>query len=66
MEKWGYSSTILDLDTRRRGMVSFIHLPLNHCGNWKELERRLGGLQNRSGLYGEENDLLPRREQNPR
>jgi hypothetical protein len=60
IEKWRHNSTILDLNTRWRWMVSFTLLPLYP---WKYgppylLDRRLCGLQGRSGLYGEEKSLL--------
>jgi hypothetical protein len=62
MGKWRYSSTILDLGTRWRWVVSFISVTL--YPRWKNprypLERRLGGPQIQSGLCGEEkNHALP-------
>jgi hypothetical protein len=53
MEEWRYSSTILDLDTGWKWMVSFMPLPPY------PLDRRLDGPQSRSGLCGEEINLIP-------
>jgi hypothetical protein len=52
--QWRYSSTILDLGTRRRRVVSFTLRPL--CSQGKELRcplvRRLSGHEIRSGRCG--------------
>jgi hypothetical protein len=54
---------ILDLGTRWKRVVSFTPRPLYPQGNnpWYSLDRRLGGLQSRSGRGGEEKNsqLLP-------
>jgi hypothetical protein len=59
MEEWRYSSTILDPNTRW-GEWSASH-PYRFCpwGNRPRdpLDRRLGGPQSRSGLYGEQKNL---------
>jgi hypothetical protein len=49
--EWRFSSTILDLSTRCRGMVSFKSRPLYLRGNSSRcpLDRRLGGPQSQSG-----------------
>jgi hypothetical protein len=52
---------ILDLGTRRRWVVSFTPRLLHPQGNspWYPLNRRLGGLQSRSGGGGEEKNSQP-------
>jgi hypothetical protein len=59
MEKWRYSSTILDLGTMWRRVVRFTPRPLYPWGNRPRypLGRRLGGAQSRSRRYGEEKSL---------
>lgn len=54
------SSTILNPGTGWRRMASPTHLPLYHWGQspWYQLDRRLGGPQSQSGLYGENKNLL--------
>jgi hypothetical protein len=63
---WGSGSITprtLDLGTRWRGMVSFISQLIypQRKSLWYPLDRRLGGLQARSGRGGEEinSQLLP-------
>jgi hypothetical protein len=66
--EWGYSSTILDLGTRWRWLVSFTLLPLYPRGKSPRhpLDRRLGGRQSRCGCCGEEKNLaLPGIEPGP-
>jgi hypothetical protein len=59
MGDWKYGSTILDLDTRCRWVVSFKPLPLYH--RWKysrcPLDKRSRGSQTQSGHYGVEKKL---------
>jgi hypothetical protein len=52
---------ILDLGSRRRWVVSFTPRPLYPQGKnpWYPLDRRLGGLQSRSGRGGEEKNSQP-------
>jgi hypothetical protein len=58
MGEWRYSSTVLDLGIRLRGMVSFTPRPLYlRRSPQYPLERRLGGPQGRSGRCGEEKNL---------
>jgi hypothetical protein len=59
MDEWRYSSTILDLGTRWRRVVSFTPRPLYPRGNRPRypLYRRLGGPQSRSERHGEEKNL---------
>jgi hypothetical protein len=62
MEEWRYyCSTILDLRTRWRWVFSFMPLPYYLWGHssWYSLYRRLGGLQSRSGRFGEEKNCFP-------
>jgi hypothetical protein len=56
MGEWRYRSTILDLDTRWRWVVSFTSV-----GNrpWYPLDRGLGEPHSRSGLRGESEYLTP-------
>jgi hypothetical protein len=54
--KWRYSSTILNLGTRRRSVVSFTPWPIYRM---YPLYRSLGGPQSRSRYCGEEKNLLP-------
>jgi hypothetical protein len=58
-ERW-YSFTILDLGTRRRGVVRFTPLPLYLQENspWRPLDRRLGKPQSWSGRCGVETNLI--------
>jgi hypothetical protein len=60
MWEWRYSSTILDLDTRWRWVVSFSPRPLHPRGKSPphELDRRLSGPKYRSGRCGEKKNLL--------
>jgi hypothetical protein len=53
--EWRYSSTTLDLSTRWRWVVGFMFWPLSPEGKCPQypLDRRLGGLQSRSGCHGE-------------
>jgi hypothetical protein len=53
MGEWRYSSTILDLGTRWRWVVSFTPRPLY---SRYSLDGRLGGRQSPSGRYGREKD----------
>jgi hypothetical protein len=59
MGKWRYSSTILDLSTRWRLVVSFTPLPLyfRRKSPHYPIERRLGGPKSRSGSCEEEKYL---------
>jgi hypothetical protein len=59
MGEWRYSSTILYLGTTWNWLVSFTSLPLYPQVNnpLYPLDRRLGGLQSRSGRCGEEENL---------
>jgi hypothetical protein len=68
MGEWKYSATILDLSTGWRWVVSFTYRPLYPRGKNPRcpLDRRLGGPQSRSGLWGEEKNLLPLSEIGPR
>jgi hypothetical protein len=56
----GIAPRILDLGTRWNCVVSFTARILYPQGNspWYPLDRRLSGLQNRSGRGGEENSQL--------
>jgi hypothetical protein len=56
MRKWKYSSTILQVGTRRRLVVSFRFLKLHHCGKslQYQLDRRLCAPKCRFGRYEEE------------
>jgi hypothetical protein len=64
--EWRYSSTILDLGTRWRWVVSLTLQPLYPPGNRPRypLDRRLGGSQCQSGRCGEEKHILPSKESN--
>jgi hypothetical protein len=66
MGKWRCSSTILDLGTRWRWVVSFTLRPPYLWGKGPQypLDRSLGGPQRRSGRNGEEK-MLTCRESNP-
>jgi hypothetical protein len=57
--EWRYSSTILDLSTRWRQVVSFMHLPFYPWGKSPQypLDRMLGGPKYQSGCRGEEKNL---------
>jgi hypothetical protein len=57
----GIAPRILDLSTRWRWVVSFTPRPLYPQGKspWYPLDRRLGGLQSRSGRSGEEKNSQP-------
>jgi hypothetical protein len=61
MGEWRYSSTILDLGTRWRWVVSFKPQPLWPGGNspWFPLDRMLGGPQSQSVCCGVEENVLP-------
>jgi hypothetical protein len=61
--EWRYSSTIPDLGTRWRWVVSVMPRPLYPWGKSPlyPLDRRLGGPQSWSGCYGEEKNLAPAR-----
>jgi hypothetical protein len=61
MGEWRYSSTVLDLVTKWRWVVSFTPLPLYPGGNWRRypLDRKLGGPQSRYRRYREEKNLAP-------
>jgi hypothetical protein len=54
MEEWRYSSTIFDLDTIWRCVVSFTFLPLYPRANLPRypVDRGLSGPQSRSGRSG--------------
>jgi hypothetical protein len=67
MMEWRYSSTILDLGTRWRWMVSFTPRLLYPQGKipWYHLIVALGGLKGLSGHCGVEKNFLPLRESNP-
>jgi hypothetical protein len=56
MGEWRYSSTILDLGTRWRWVVSFMPRPLypRRKSSGYPMDRRLGGPQSRSGRCREE------------
>jgi hypothetical protein len=60
MGEWRYSSTILDLGTRWRWVVSSMSLPLYPWRNspWYPLDRRPRGLQSHSVCCGEKENLL--------
>jgi hypothetical protein len=63
MREWRYNSTILDLGTRWRRVVSFKPLLFYPQGKSPQypLDGRLGGPQSLPGRYGEEKNLtLPR------
>jgi hypothetical protein len=66
-EEGRYSSGILNLGPRRRGVVSFTPLPLYRRGNSPRypLYRGLGGPQSRSEPYGGEKNILPLSGNNP-
>jgi hypothetical protein len=57
--EWRYSSTILDLSTRWRQVVSFMHLPFYPWGKNSQypLDWMLGEPKNWSGCNGEEKNL---------
>jgi hypothetical protein len=59
--EWKYSSTILDLGTKWTQVVSFAPLQIYPRGNSPQypLDRRVGGFQSRSGLCGEDKNVLP-------
>jgi hypothetical protein len=59
--KWKYNSTILELGTRWRWLVSFMPPLLSFWGKSSRypLHRRLGGPQTWSRLYRERNNFLP-------
>jgi hypothetical protein len=61
MGQWRYSSTILDLGTRWRWVVSFMPRPFTPGGKSPRytLDKRLGGPQCRSGRCGLEKNLFP-------
>jgi hypothetical protein len=61
MGKWTYSSTILQLRTRKRTVIHLALLLLYLCRNspWYPLYRRLGELQSQSGCHGEEENNWP-------
>jgi hypothetical protein len=61
MGEWRYSSTILDLSTKWRWVVSFTPRPLYPRGNRPQypLNRRLGEPQSRSGRCAIEKNFLP-------
>jgi hypothetical protein len=60
MGEWRYSSIIFDLDTRWKWVVSFTPRPLYL--RWRSprnaFDRRLGGLQKRSGRCGIEENIV--------
>jgi hypothetical protein len=66
-ESGGIAPRILDLDTRWRLVVSFTPHPLYPHGNslLYPLDRRLGGLQSRSGRCGEDKNSQPLPRQEP-
>jgi hypothetical protein len=61
MGEWRYSSTILDLGTRWRRVVSFTSRPLYPRGKRPQypLDRKLVGPQSWSGCYGVKKSILP-------
>jgi hypothetical protein len=61
MGEWRYSSTILDLDTKWKWVVSFMLRPLYRRGKNPRypLDRKLGVVQSRSGRCGVQKNLLP-------
>jgi hypothetical protein len=65
--EWRYSSTILDLGSRWKLVVSFTSRPLYSRGNsyGYPLDRRLGGSQSWSGRYEEEKNLALTGNRNP-
>jgi hypothetical protein len=69
MAKWRYNTTILDIGTRWRWVVSFTPWPLYHQekSNQYPLDRRLGGPQSRSRWCTVEKNVvaLPRSESRP-
>jgi hypothetical protein len=67
MGEWRYSSTILDLGTKWRWVVSFTPRTLYVRGNSSRfpLARRLGGPQILSGCCGVQKNPLLRRKSNP-
>jgi hypothetical protein len=66
--EWMCSSTILDLDTRWRWVVSFTPRLLYPRGKSPRypLDRRLGGPQNRSGNYRQKKNFVTLQEIEPR
>jgi hypothetical protein len=64
---WNYSSTHSLSSALDGGVVSFMPRPLYPHGKspWCPLDRRLGGLQSRSGRGGEEKNSRPLRDSNP-
>jgi hypothetical protein len=62
MGEWRYSSTIINLGTRWRLVVSFTPLPLYPLDR---LDTRLDGSQSRSARHGEEKNLAPARNRTP-
>jgi hypothetical protein len=67
MREWRYCSTILDLSTRWRSVVSFRHqllYPWEKSTQYPS-DRRLGGPQSRSKCCGEERNLAPARNWGP-
>jgi hypothetical protein len=60
MGEWRYSSTILDLGTRRTGCFT----PGENAPRYP-LDRRLGGPQSRSGRCGEQKYLVPAGNRSP-
>jgi hypothetical protein len=66
MGDWRYSSTVLDLSTRWRWVVSFTPQLLYPLGKspWYPSDRRVGDPQSRSGCCGEEK-IWHCRESNP-
>jgi hypothetical protein len=67
MWKWRYNSTILDLGTRLRWVVSSMPLPLypRRKRPWYPLNKGLSGSQSRSGRYGVGKNSCTYREFNP-
>jgi hypothetical protein len=57
----GIDPSVLDIGIRWRLVVSFTPRPLRPQGKsfWYPLDRRLGGLQNRSGHSGEQKNSQP-------
>jgi hypothetical protein len=61
MEEWRHSSTIIDLSSRWRWVVSFMLQPLYILGKspWYPMYRRLCGLQSKCGHWSRGKSLAP-------
>jgi hypothetical protein len=61
MGEWEFTTSILNLNTRWRSVVSFTPQLFYVWGKSPQypMERRLGGPHSQSGCFGEEKNLLP-------